>query len=87
MVLCLFILGASLWVWMTKQARSTLDRVSFRLLLWSLVFEVIYDIDYIVVEIYVSLTIADYLTPQSAFPVANAACASGVYMMMATLGT
>jgi hypothetical protein len=31
-----------------------IDRVSFRLMLWSMAFEIIYDIDYIAVEIEVS---------------------------------
>ena len=32
-----------------------LDRVSFRLLLWSMVFELAYDVAYIAVELYVSV--------------------------------
>ena len=63
------------WIYTKRQARHLLDRVSFRLFLWSMAFEVIYDLNYIAVMV----ESEEPLTP-------NALCATGVYCMMATLG-
>ncbi len=41
-------------IYSKRRARHMIDRVSFRLMLWSMAFEIIYDIDYIAVEIEVS---------------------------------
>jgi hypothetical protein len=46
---CLLVLAFSLWVWSVRSARGFLDRISFRLLLWSMFFEIIYGINYIAV--------------------------------------
>jgi len=46
---CVLVLLLSLWVWSVRSARGFLDRVSFRLLLWSMFFEIIYDVNYIAV--------------------------------------
>ena len=54
-VLCAAVLGAAAWVWSYPNFRMYLDRVSFRLLLWSMVFELAYDVAYIAVELYVSV--------------------------------
>ena len=53
-ILCAAVLGAAGWVWSYPHFRMYLDRVSFRLLLWSMVFELAYDVAYIAVELYVS---------------------------------
>jgi len=46
---CSSILLTSAWVYSVPSASNMLDRVSFRLLLHALCFEIIYDISYIVV--------------------------------------
>lgn len=46
---CGIVLGLAAWVWSVPSARGILDRVSFRLLLWSLAWEVVYDVNYIAV--------------------------------------
>lgn len=91
--LCLFVLAAAGWIYSKPWARHTIDRVSFRLFLWSMLFEVFYDFAFIAVGVEVCLhsstwgccsCIAD---EQSAVPGASqSACATGVYFMMSTLG-
>ena len=44
----LFILISTAWIWTYPDARHYLDRISFRLLLWAVAFEVIYDTDSII---------------------------------------
>jgi hypothetical protein len=46
---CVLVLVLALWVWSVRSARGFLHRVSFRLLLWSMFFEIIYDVNYIAV--------------------------------------
>lgn len=46
---CVLVLLLAAWVWSIRSARGFLDRVSFRLLLWSMFFEIIYDVNYIAV--------------------------------------
>lgn len=47
LLLCSFICLASFWIYRTPSARHHLDRVSFRIFLWSMGVEVVYDIVYI----------------------------------------
>lgn len=54
MIMCIAVLAATYWIRRVRQARHIIDRVSFRLFLWSMAFEIIYDISYIAVEIEVS---------------------------------
>lgn len=46
----LMVLLVSLWVWSVPQARGYLQRLSFRLLLYSMVWETVYDVSYICVS-------------------------------------
>jgi hypothetical protein len=46
----LVVLLVSLWVWSVPQARGYLQRLSFRLLLYSMVWETVYDVSYICVS-------------------------------------
>ncbi|BEI92232.1 uncharacterized protein CcaverHIS019_0410520 [Cutaneotrichosporon cavernicola] len=70
LVCCLTILLTAAWVWTVRSARVFLDRVSFRLLLSCLVWEIVYDVNYISVVL-------------AARP--NHACAVGIYFMIGTL--
>ena len=54
--LCLFILSAAAWIYTKPWARSSIDRVSFRLFLWSMLFEVLYDIAYVAVDVEVGFS-------------------------------
>ncbi|KAK4687652.1 hypothetical protein P7C73_g2467, partial [Tremellales sp. Uapishka_1] len=72
LAMCLAVLLSSLWIWSKPHARPTLDRISFRLLLWSLGWEVVYDIAYI----YLVLGIG----PE------NAMCSSTMYFVIAAMG-
>lgn len=47
LALSLFICCASLWIYRTPSARRHLDRVSFRLFLWSMGVEVVYNAAYL----------------------------------------
>jgi hypothetical protein len=53
-LLCLFVLGGAAYIYSKPWARHAIDRVSFRLLLWSMIFEVFYDIAFIAVGVEVS---------------------------------
>lgn len=50
-VCCTAVLLSAAWVWTVPRARNFLDRVSFRLLLCCLFWEIIYDINYISVSL------------------------------------
>lgn len=50
LVMALFVLGSASVIYKHKSARHILDRVSFRLLLWSMGFEVVYNVAYITVR-------------------------------------
>lgn len=54
LILCSTVLGLAYYVWSRPKVRSTLNRVSFRLLLWTMAFEIVYDIAYMLVEFDVS---------------------------------
>ncbi|WVQ94966.1 hypothetical protein IAU59_002057 [Kwoniella sp. CBS 9459] len=77
MVLAVFVLGSALWIYQYKAARSTLDRISFRIVLWSMAWEVVYSINYLIVcgkpefvEWYAKTN----------------ACIGGAYVMIGTIG-
>ncbi|KAK4689569.1 hypothetical protein P7C73_g524, partial [Tremellales sp. Uapishka_1] len=71
--MCTFVLAASLTIWSVKSARPTLDRLSFRLLLWSMVFEIAYDICFI----YLGYGVLNYNRPR---------CITSMYFVFAFLG-
>ena len=88
--LCLFVLAAAAWIYSKPWARHTIDRVSFRLFLWSMLFELFYDYAFIAVGVEVGQLGSEARAQaheQSAVPGAShSACATGVYFMMSTLG-
>ena len=47
---CLFVLLAAAWVYSVPEARHTIDRISFRLMVWSMVFGIGYDVCYFLAE-------------------------------------
>jgi hypothetical protein len=57
LALCAAVLGLAYYVWSQPNTRPMIDRISFRLLLWSVAFEMGYDIAYILVEMDVSSTL------------------------------
>ncbi|KAI9638993.1 uncharacterized protein MKK02DRAFT_42023 [Dioszegia hungarica] len=75
LVLCSIVLGLAYLVWSRPNTRPMIDRVSFRLLLWSVAFEMVYDIAYIMVEL------------DSVFLFGNGLCASSLYFMIAAMTT
>jgi len=46
-LLALFILGAALYLRSRPDLRHTVDRVSFRLMLWSMVGEILFGVNYL----------------------------------------
>lgn len=46
-VLALFILGSALYLRSRPDLRHTIDRVSFRLMLWSMIAEILFGINYL----------------------------------------
>ncbi|WVW86435.1 hypothetical protein I302_108483 [Kwoniella bestiolae CBS 10118] len=77
MILSIFILGSSWWIYRHKSARRALDRISFRLLLWSMAWEVAYSVDYFIVCGNPSF-VARYSHTK--------ACIAGAYFQVGTLG-
>nr|XP_031860363.1 uncharacterized protein CI109_004251 [Kwoniella shandongensis]KAA5527435.1 hypothetical protein CI109_004251 [Kwoniella shandongensis] len=77
LVLALFILSSSLWIYSHHSARPKIDRISFKLLLWSMAFEVIYDVVYIVLD----------ASPSFVLRIAKTkGCVVGVYFMLGSMG-
>ncbi|KAL1413822.1 hypothetical protein Q8F55_001606 [Vanrija albida] len=74
-VACLTVIGLALWVHSVRSARNFLDRISFRLLIHALGFEILYDISYLVV---VAPGIHGRTPPK--------VCSAFVYFMMAYMG-
>ncbi|WOO76394.1 uncharacterized protein LOC62_01G000018 [Vanrija pseudolonga] len=74
-VACLSVIGLALWVHSVRSARNFLDRISFRLLIHALGFEILYDISYLVV-------VAPGITGRTPPRV----CSAFVYFMMAYMG-
>lgn len=52
--MCGAVLSLAYYVWTQPNTRPMIDRISFRLLLWSVAFEVVYDITYILTQLDVS---------------------------------
>ncbi|WWC91966.1 uncharacterized protein L201_006919 [Kwoniella dendrophila CBS 6074] len=77
MLLALFILFSFLWIYKHKSARHTLDRISFRILLWSMIWEVAYSIDYLIVCANPSFVVTYSKTK---------ACVVGAYFMISIVG-
>ena len=50
LLLCSLILVLAGWIYSCPSARHALDRLSFRLMLWTMVFEVGYDLCYILLD-------------------------------------
>ncbi|KAK8853456.1 hypothetical protein IAR55_004163 [Kwoniella newhampshirensis] len=75
--LALFILFSSSWICRYPSARSKIDRISFRLLLWSMAFEVVYDVSYIVCN----------ASPESVVRLAKTqGCVVGIYFLLGSMG-
>ncbi|KAI9633836.1 uncharacterized protein MKK02DRAFT_38499 [Dioszegia hungarica] len=75
LAISLFVCLASLWIYATPSARHHLDRVSFRLLLCSMIVEVVYDTVYI------------FLYSDPVPRTANSvSCSTAVYLLLATMG-
>lgn len=93
---CIVVLLLSLWVWSVRSARGFLDRVSFRLLLWSMFFEIVYDVNFIAVVLSASpvsglrMPVLDCCLQQGVTGTITRAgeirCSVGIYFMIATLG-
>ncbi|OCF44534.1 hypothetical protein I317_01606 [Kwoniella heveanensis CBS 569] len=49
LILALFVLGSALWIHQYKGARHVLDRISFRIVLWSMAWEIVYSVNYLIV--------------------------------------
>ncbi|WWC95090.1 hypothetical protein V866_001942 [Kwoniella sp. B9012] len=77
MILALFILVSSCWIYTHRLARHTLDRISFRLLLWSMAWEVGYSTTYLIVCANPSFVV-EYKETK--------ACVAGAYFMIGTIG-
>ncbi|WVQ66773.1 uncharacterized protein L199_004964 [Kwoniella botswanensis] len=77
MILALFILVSSCWIYTHRLARHTLDRISFRLLLWSMAWEVGYSTTYLIVCANPSFVVEYKKTK---------ACVAGAYFMIGTIG-
>ncbi|WVF67370.1 hypothetical protein IAT40_002125 [Kwoniella sp. CBS 6097] len=77
LVLAVFVLASALWIYQYKAARHALDRISFRIVLWSMAWEIVYSVNYLVVcgrpefvEWYAK----------------TRACIGGAYVMIGTIG-
>ncbi|OCF61500.1 hypothetical protein L486_01148 [Kwoniella mangroviensis CBS 10435] len=88
MILALFILVSSCWIYTHRLARHTLDRISFRLLLWSMAWEVGYSTTYLIVCAN-GLTYSMNGGMKPSFVVEykkTKACVAGAYFMIGTIG-